>query len=513
MKRIIALLAFSMTTLGALAQETYENGKLAGDDLNGTARYVGMGGAMEALGADVSTISTNPAGIGMFRKSCANLSMGFVTQQDVPDFSVGKKTYMSFDQVGFVIAMPTGPTSFMNFAFNYHKSKNFDYILGAADKLYQASQQKVTYEKTQMNDGAGILYPQRADGTYDTDHPYWNCSMLDDVYAYNLDAFSDATDYVMRRSHTGYIGEYDFNISGNSKNRIYWGLTLGLRGVHYKHYGQYEETLYDGKTVIVCDDRKISGTGVDLKAGIIFLPVDESPFRVGLSVSTPTWYDLTSSNYTTIDQSHTFSDYADSEYDFNLTMPWKFGVSLGHTLGGNLALGASYEYTDYGSMDTRVKNENRNWDAYDSESDDVMNRHTEQTLRAVNTLKLGAEFRPVPEMAVRLGYNWVSPMYKKDGFKDVSLGSIGVFKSSATDYTNWRQTNRITCGLGYQFDKKLNLAVAYQYSVRKGDFEPFPSTPVFNDDGTFNAVESNIADVKEIDFKRHQLLFTATYSF
>ena len=54
------------TALSVNAQETYENAKLAGEDLNGTARYVGMGGAMEALGADISTIGTNPAGLGLF---------------------------------------------------------------------------------------------------------------------------------------------------------------------------------------------------------------------------------------------------------------------------------------------------------------------------------------------------------------------------------------------------------------------------------------------------------------
>lgn len=41
------------------AQETYEVAEVSTQDLNGTARYVGMGGAMEALGADLSTISTN----------------------------------------------------------------------------------------------------------------------------------------------------------------------------------------------------------------------------------------------------------------------------------------------------------------------------------------------------------------------------------------------------------------------------------------------------------------------
>lgn len=56
-----------------LAQETYQDTKFAENSLTGTARYVGMGGAMEALGADISTISSNPAGLGLFRKSMASL--------------------------------------------------------------------------------------------------------------------------------------------------------------------------------------------------------------------------------------------------------------------------------------------------------------------------------------------------------------------------------------------------------------------------------------------------------
>ena len=51
----------------AMAQTAYDAVRYAGDELNGTARFVGMGGAMGALGADISTIGTNPAGIGLFR--------------------------------------------------------------------------------------------------------------------------------------------------------------------------------------------------------------------------------------------------------------------------------------------------------------------------------------------------------------------------------------------------------------------------------------------------------------
>ena len=64
------LMAVALLSAGqAAAQETYENAKIAGEDLNGTARYVGMGGALDALGADISTIGSNPAGIARFRKS------------------------------------------------------------------------------------------------------------------------------------------------------------------------------------------------------------------------------------------------------------------------------------------------------------------------------------------------------------------------------------------------------------------------------------------------------------
>lgn len=71
MKRLVFILMSAFTVVPLFSQETYENANIATEDLNGTARYVGMGGAMDALGADISTIATNPAGIGLFRHSVA----------------------------------------------------------------------------------------------------------------------------------------------------------------------------------------------------------------------------------------------------------------------------------------------------------------------------------------------------------------------------------------------------------------------------------------------------------
>lgn len=512
------LAAAFMATLPMAAQETYENAKLMGNDLNGTARYVGMGGAMEALGADISTISSNPAGIGLFKHSTASVSAGLVSQSGLPSWASGDKTYASFDQAGFVYSMRTNRNSYMNFAFNYSKSNNFDFILNASDALSHASANKLTYEKWRNGvfDGNDGAYSQM-------DHLNVNgFNMLGDSACY------EANGYELNREHTGYIGSYDFNVSGNVNNRFFWGVTFSYKDVNYRHNGYYTEFLptTDGTDapVTYTDRRKIDGDGFNVKLGFIVRPVNNSPFRIGAYVETPTWYDLTTTNYSTIAGAYADGSSAES-YDYKISTPWKFGLSLGHTVANVLALGATYEYEDYGASKTRINDgiyyDYDYWYGYDawetSHKDEAMNIHTENALKGVSTLKLGLEYKPIPELAIRLGYNYQSAKYDEDAVKGVYSGagrdldgsfvySNGTYYASTADYTNWKSTNRITCGLGYQL-KNWNFDVAYKYSTTKGDFRPFSyMDPEF-------AGDDNIANKVEVKNNRHQLLFTVGYHF
>ena len=181
MKKKIIFGLMAMAAITANAQETYENANLMKPELTGTARYIGMGGAMEALGADISTISTNPAGIGLFRSSSVNLSFGLSSQQDVTTYGSDHKTVPSFDQAGFVYSMRTNSRSFLNFAFNYSKSRNFNQILNAAGKLNGSAQNKLTYNKFVGNDD--FIYIDK-DGTLLSD--YIQFSQLDYLYANNI---------------------------------------------------------------------------------------------------------------------------------------------------------------------------------------------------------------------------------------------------------------------------------------------------------------------------------------
>lgn len=510
-------LATALVALPAAAQETYENAKIADEDLNGTARYVGMGGAMEALGADISTISSNPAGIGLIRHSQVSLSGSTISQGSAENWATGDKTHASFDQAGFVINLAKGRKNNFNVGFNYHKSKNFDFILSATNTLSGASQGKLTYEKLRN----GLVYDNSGNAC-------WTCNQLDGIYANNILYDSDdqtyyydeASSYRFNREHTGYIGAYDFNVSGNVGSQFYWGLTFGIKDVHYKGDTQYTEDLTSGYALSETDEREITGTGFDIKAGIIVRPVAESPFRIGAYIHTPTFYDLTTSNYTTAylpGYGTSYGGRSSESYDFKLYTPWKFGISLGHTVGNYLALGATYEYADYGTLDTRIIDGGYYDYYYDtyydtSSSDEAMNRHTKQTLKGVSTLKLGVEVKPAQNFAIRLGYNYVSPKYSEDGYKDVTVNSPGSYYASQTDYTNWKSTNRFTLGLGYTL-QKFTIDLAYQYSAQKGEFSPFTSYEERNTETGELTADTNYATTTDVKNNRSQLLLTLGYHF
>ena len=541
-KTIISLGILGMVTIPMTAQETYQDTKMVNNDLNGTARYVGMGGAMEALGADISTISSNPAGIGLFRRSLLALSGGLVTQQDAKNkisfqgsnLSInGNKTNLSFDQLGFVWTTRMQSNSYLNVAFNYHKSRNFDQLLTAANELSHASQNKQTVRKYAY--GISLKNKEMAnrmwnaiDAGYSRLLQYRNVN--ENGQAVDEYAYMNASDYLFGQYQHGYIGEYDFNVSSNINDRVYLGLTVGFHDVNYKSGSTYGENLVNNGIAGSEENLEITGNGYNIKIGAIVRPIANSPFRIGGYLHTPIWYNLTMRGHASVylnglkDTDEKLGPNNGTQnnsvsLDYKLHTPWKFGLSLGHTVGNYLALGATYEYADYSTMDNRVIDGSYyDYDPYngysyyeESSPDQIMNEHTKATLKGVSTIKLGSEFKAMPNLAVRLGYNYVSPMFAKDGYRDGSLLSQGSANATSTNYTNWKSTNRITAGIGYTF-KKFFADLAYQYSMTDGDFYPF--MPYYdNPDDPRPSVEDNIPTVSKVSNKRHQLLVTLGYRF
>ena len=530
MKRHIFYIVLCLCSAMAMAQETYESAQLATEDLNGTARYIGMGGAMEALGADISTMGTNPAGIGMFRRSWIGVSGGATMQSGQGNNNAmagmstsNGKSNADMNQAGFIYSNKFSYNSHFNLGFNYHKSRNFNQIISAANSLDGRSS---------SNKLSALKYDYFYSHSGYTDHKYADeaISMLDDCNMTTINdpisGYRGANLYNAYRDNNGYISEFDFNFSANFNDRVYIGLTFGLKDVNYKSNYNYGENFVNADVnngyYTLTENREISGTGFDLKFGAIIRPSEYSPFRIGLYMHTPTWYDLTCNvkmrtNATITDGGAVGpSCCRTTNYDYRIITPWKFGASVGHTFGKMVAIGATYEYADYSSIKNKVNTEkgrifNRCGSTYyNTYADDThMNNNTSVSLTGVHLIKVGVEIKPSQVLALRAGYNYQSAIYKDNGHKDYTIDSYysnGGY-GSTHDYINWKGTNRITFGMGFTFDKNWALDISYQYAIQDGDYHPFETIYV-ND--TEKACYDNPTTVKN---KRHMINATLGYRF
>lgn len=568
MKKFISLTIVFISIM-TMAQETYESAQIATVDLNGTARYVGMGGAMEALGADISTMSTNPAGIGLFRRPWIGVSAGATIQNgDNTNVQILNKsgiTNADLNQIGAIYSMQTAPKSFLNFGFNFQKSRNFNQILSAYQEYDEG--QGVSLSKSTAITGYSytendMYIPVTHQLVFDTFNNFIprteNESEPDVNKKYSGYPYANSDKYLAQREISGYIGNFDFNISGNIKNRIFLGITFGIKNVNYSSDSYYKENLLSANYIEpnyytapikhnnanelgIRDNRSITGTGFDIKFGAIFRPIEESPFRIGLYINTPTWYKLTCSStmyaygvgdyetvkYKMVDntpvvQSSTMYSFNsdnsevpntyDYRYDYKINTPWRFGFSVGHTFGTQVAIGATYEFADYSAITNKVRDGyyydyyDRYHDNYNSDKD--MDQNTKESLKGVHTLKLGAEIKPVPEVAIRMGYNYVSPIYEEGGYKCLNMYSPG-YEYCMADYTNWKGVNRITFGLGFLLGKNVNLDLAYQYATQKGTYHPYCDYTLITDNNRYDIT----APTTEVKNNRHQINCTLSYKF
>ena len=99
-----SVLALATTTLQA--QDMYDVARLSTSDLQGTARYIGMGGAMGALGADLTAMNSNPAGLGIYRSNDVAATLGVSMLNN--GTAIDETSRVSFDQLGIVFTNKYG---------------------------------------------------------------------------------------------------------------------------------------------------------------------------------------------------------------------------------------------------------------------------------------------------------------------------------------------------------------------------------------------------------------------
>lgn len=503
MKKIITLACALSFMVGASAQSVYDAAKLAEKDLNGTARFVGMGGAMGALGGDITTMGTNPAGIGIYRSNDVMTSFSFsaygAESKYVGETFKKDKNQWVFDNIGFVFSSKIGNQTalrYVNFGFNYKRTKSLYKNMSMAGLMGVYDNRPVSqanYMAQQATDAAKYVKEVYGENlNYNTTQIYndpeagWLGAIgfqggmieqdADDKDLYHPLLPDPGEPYSLFDSREkGGVGQYDFNIAFNINDRVYLGVTLGAYDVDYKKYSSYDESYESTEGYLLDSYSKITGSGFDIKLGAIIRPFENSPFRIGFAVHTPTFYKLTyatSARMTTdyLDKNgkmvrqiaDTYDYVGDMERDYRLNTPWLFNVNMGYTIGTSLALGAEYEYEDYSTMKFKYPGNDGGGDM------EFETAEAKNCLKGSHTFRIGAEYKVIPQFAFRLGYNYNSSVFKDDAVKYLPSNSI----MTDTDFANKQSQNIYTLGIGYR-GSMFYADLAYKFSTYKEDFYPF----------------------------------------
>lgn len=540
--RIFVALGAALMTVSAQGQDIYKVESLSGEDLSGTARFVGMGGAMSSLGADISVMGTNPAGTGLFRRSDFSLSGSVGIQPNGEDFFDIGKSRSFFDQIGFVYAARLGEENvkFVNFGFNYHKRRNVKNYIGVNNFSTGGLSQSMQLRNLSFVNNGWLDLNLPGEG--DPSNPDLLLTSPLTVLAYDTyvlnDRFRDgefvgydplqANSYSYRRVQWGGIQQYDFNLSMNWNEQIYAGFTFGVQNVDIRSFTYYGENAAvspnNGYGYFLNNEEALTGAGFDLKFGVILRPIEESPFRIGLSVHTPMFYDLTQSSYAYMESylplyndvggmdPTTSANDTELSLDYKIRTPWKFNLSMATTVGNFFALDAEYEYSNYGSSKISYPDYDDYWGSWSgSTKDDTLNNEIKNYMNSVSTFRIGAEARIAQGTYARVGYNYVSSPFKKDAYLNLFTDSPSYQYNTNTDYVNLGSINRVTCGVGFR-GKHFYGDIAYQYQMQKGDLYTFHTA----DDGLGDIPvvgNNNLLKAAQVDLNRHNLMLTLGYKF
>lgn len=249
----------------ANAQATFDVLKMSETELSGTSRYMSMAGAFGALGGDVSAISQNPGGIGVYRSSdiSATMNLNFLSTKS-SDYPKLTDTKFCFNNVSYVGSMKIDSDflKYFNWGFSFNRINSFNRrYQGGYKNGYSLTNRIADY----MNNGNWIdddfssrFYDSNAYKFYDVNPYYYSEAPWLGILAYqsyllNADRNSgelsglqtngttnSSSFYVEEKGHTD---EYNITLGGNFKNIVFWGLNFGITDLHFDSYQYFGEDL------------------------------------------------------------------------------------------------------------------------------------------------------------------------------------------------------------------------------------------------------------------------------
>lgn len=439
----------------------------------GTARFSAMGGAFSALGADFSVLSTNPAGIGLYRKSevmfTPQISFSNATSTYNGSTSEDSKAAFAIPNFGLVMAGDISTSSgkpewkSVQFGFGVNRLADFNN----------------SYFMRGDNTENSILdvYKYYADGNeYDNLNSFdtelaWNTWLLDTVGGSSTYAKAYDGGVLQQKSTTtsGGINEMVISLGGNYNDKFYLGATMGFPFIRYNEDSYYKEvdngdSLPSFNSMSVNDEINTTGAGFNLKIGMIYRIADW--VRISAAVHTPTFYAMHDTYNRLVRSDLESASYESSSpqgvYDYKLTTPMRMMAGIAFVIGKYGAISAEYEMVDYSQ--SRLRTSDPMYEFFDA------NEAIGATYQVANNFKVGGELILAP-FAIRGGFSYYGSPYA-NSLNDMS-------------------TTNITAGFGIR-ESNYYIDFGYVYSLRSEDYYMYSPEVISNLGMTLNPVTNEV---------------------
>lgn len=450
----------------------------------GTARFNSMGGAFGALGGDFSSLSTNPAGIGVYRRSEITFTPSFTHHST------------SSDYLGTTADDSRSNVNIGNFGWvsTYNSEKSTGWVAGSfgighnrlAD-FYSRSTIAGTNTTTSLLD----VYQMEAQGVHFEDiesSGLYNYGANLAWQTFLIDTFQGESNYITQIPVNGQeqnnqietdgrIGETVISFGGNYENRLFLGGTIGISSIRYNRESKFTETLPAGDSTtfltdfIVREKLRTRGNGYTLKFGAIYRLTDY--LRIGGAIHSPTWMvleDLYSTSMTANYSGGFGQEIAESGeglFEYRLRTPYRMSGSIAGIYKKYGIISADVEYVDYSTA--RLSERYTGEYDFDSENDVIQDAYQS----AVN-VRVGTEIRLMP-ISLRAGFAYQGSPYKESVENDGSVRSysFGIGYRTADFFLDFGYVLRQQNEDYYPYNPTLTTAakqdrIAQSYQVTLG---------------------------------------------
>jgi len=365
---LIALLFFTFLCTGVRAQVTPRNLPFRVEDAirfgmtspTGSARFAGTGGSMTAIGVDGSVLHTNPAGIGWNRYSAAQITPGFSLAGNDATLRGNQNNEANLETEGtFIVPSASlvwaGETrsinwSTFNFGLSYTRLADFNETIN-----YRGRSQGSIIDAVVEDLNDGIDDPFRAglargvDGAIQQDER---------GFFSDFDLEENQGAQIRRNgrvARSGNLSELALGFGGNYRERVLWGLSLGIPSINFQETKTYDEVDDQGEVTFYDDagydeTLEMTGQGINFKFGLIGRIGEQ--LRLSAAVHSPTFWTvdeafITDFEYNYTDNGEALGGTAESELSeavFNLATPWRFQVGAGYLAGKNGFVSVDVDY-------------------------------------------------------------------------------------------------------------------------------------------------------------------------